>query len=202
MLADAELEPLVLADGRTIDPATGKVIKATSNTSKFVEVPSPVEAQELVVRARKSVADLPVAPEQLTGVGLVAFYTLFGLDDNSISIAVGGRLTVEQIKNVRKLEVYKDFMKEARTSMLSADQESVREVLSKKSMQAATRIADLIDSENDVLSFKASQDLLDRTGHRPADVVEHRHMMENSLVIEVVKRDSKSDLPTIDAEII
>lgn len=200
MLAD-DLEPLVLADGRKIDPATGKVIKE-QRSSAFVEVPAPSVAQDIVVRARKSVADLPAAPEQMTGVGLVAFYTLFGLDDVSISIAIGNRLTVDQIKNVRKLEVYKQFMDEARTSLLAAEQDSVREVLTKHSMKAAERIVTLSDSDNDVLSFKASQDILDRTGHRPADIVEHRHSMENALNIVFIKRDANEQLPFIDAEIV
>lgn len=199
MFAD-DLEPLILADGRKIDPATGKVIKE-QQTSKFVEVPAPSVAQDLVIRARKSVADLPAAPEQMTGVGLVAFYTLFGLDDVSISIAVGNRLTVEQVKNVRKLEVYKQFMDEAKTSLIAAEQNSVREVLTKHSMQAAKKIATLADSDNDVLSFKASQDILDRTGHRPADIVEHRHTMENSLNIVVIKRDANETMPVIDVEL-
>jgi hypothetical protein len=45
--------------------------------------------------------------------------------------------------------------------------------------------------------MSAARDILDRSGHRPADVVEHRHRMDGGLVIEVVRRDAVS-VPTID----
>jgi hypothetical protein len=198
MLAEA-LEPLVLADGRVIDPATGKVMK-TGNTTKMVEVPRNSEAQQLVVRARKSVADLPAPPEALGGVALVAFYTLFGLDDVSISIATQNRLTIDQIKRIRTLEVYQQFMTEAKDSLLSAEKESVQAVLAKHSMAAAEKIATLADSENDVLAFKASQDILDRTGNRPVDVVEHRHRMEDALQVVFIKREAIENIPTVEVE--
>jgi hypothetical protein len=49
-----------------------------------------------------------------------------------------------------------------------------------------------------VLAFKASQDILDRAGHRPADVIEHRHRMEDSLNIVITKRDETKQLPTLE----
>jgi hypothetical protein len=69
-------EPLTLADGTVIGP-DGRALK--NHTPKFTVVPSPSEAQRLVARTRKTVADLPLPPSQLSGVALVAFYTLFSL---------------------------------------------------------------------------------------------------------------------------
>jgi hypothetical protein len=45
----------------------------------------------------------------------------------------------------------------------------------------------------------AAKDVLDRSGHRPSDVVEHRHRMDGGLVIEIVKRDG-AQMPVIDME--
>jgi hypothetical protein len=44
----------------------------------------------------------------------------------------------------------------------------------------------------------AARDILDRSGHRPSDVVEHRHRMDGGLVIEIVRRDAV--LPIIDMD--
>jgi hypothetical protein len=196
MLAEGD-EPLILADGTKINPSTGEVIK-DKKQSRFVEVPSPSAAQALVVRSRKSIADLPVPPKQLTGVALVAFYTLFGLSDSDISVALDGVLTVEQIKNIRKLEPYTAFMENAKTNIIETSTDQVRELFQKQAINAASKIIELADGENDVLSFKASQDILDRAGHRPADVVEHRHRMEDSLNIVITRRDATESIPTVD----
>jgi hypothetical protein len=53
-------------------------------------------------------------------------------------------------------------------------------------------------SDNDVLSFKASQDILDRAGHRPADIVEHRHKLEDALHIVIEHKDDGKSVPMID----
>jgi hypothetical protein len=189
-------EPLVLADGTKIDPSTGKVIK---EKAEWVEVPHPSAAQELVVRARRSVSDLPAPPQQLTGVALVAFYTLFGLSDQDIAIALDARLSVDQVRNIRQLDAYRDFMESAKTSIIDNTADKVRDVFQTHAIGAAHKVIQHAQSDDGVLSFKASQDILDRAGHRPADVVEHRHRMEDALHIVVTKRDGSETLPVVDA---
>jgi hypothetical protein len=190
-------EPLVLADGTMIDPSTGKRVRTDS---VWTEVPKPSEAQAIVVRARKSVNELPMPPQQMNGVALVAFYTLFGLSDTDIAIALDGKLTEEQVANIRKLSVYKDFMASAKTNLLETANEQVRDLLQQHAMVAAKQVIEHAKSENDVLSFKASQDILDRAGHRPADIVEHRHKLEDALHIVVEHKDDNSQVPVIDIE--
>jgi len=197
-LAEAD-EPLVLADGTKIDPNSGKVIK--ENTAKFVAVPSPSEAQALIVRTRRTVADLPLPPAQMSAVGMVAFYTLFGLNDNDISVALEGRLTVEQVKNVKTLDAYNEFMANAKANIVETETNEVRDIFQRHAKHAAHKIIDIVNSadEDSVLGFKAAQDVLDRAGHRPADIVEHRHSMEDALHIIVTKRSGDS-VPVIDLE--
>lgn len=191
-------EPLVLADGTKINPENGRVIK--DRVAKFVSVPSPSEAQRIVAKTRKTVADLPLPPQNLSGVALVAFYTLFGLNDQDISIALDGKLTVEQIENIRSLTPYTEFMQTAKENILNTQQDTVREVFQQHADAAAHRIVSFVtdDDTNEVLAFKASQDILDRAGHRPADVVEHRHKMEDSLNIVITRRDENEKVPIID----
>lgn len=197
MLAESDLEPLILADGTKIDPTTGKAIKEKKAQS-FVEVPSGIDAQQLVARTRKTVAELPLPPEQLSGVALVAFYTLFGLPDAEIAIATNSRLSIPQIKQIRELDAYKDFMTTAKDNILNTAVDQVREKFQKHAINAANKVIELAQSENEVLAFKASQDVLDRSGHRPADVVEHRHKMEDALNIVFIHKNEGQEVPTID----
>lgn len=190
-----EDEPLVLADGTKID-SSGRVIK--DKPAAFVSIPNPAEAQRIVARTRRTVADLPVPPAQLSGVALVAFYTLFGMTDGDISIALDGRLTVPQITNIREQDAYKEFMVSAKENILHSDTVTVRDMFEEQAKNAARKIIELADSDNEVMALTASKDVLDRAGHRPADIVEHRHKMDDVLNIVVTKRDEANVLPVID----
>jgi hypothetical protein len=191
-------EPLQLADGTQIDCGTGKVIR--HDAGKFVSVPSPSEAQRIIARTKMTVAELPLPPKQLSAVALVAFYTLYGLSDRDISIALEGKLTEDQIEHVRKLDAYTEFMATAKQNMLHTETETVRELFEQHAPIAAKKIINLAQSDAEVLAFKASQDVLDRAGHRPVDIVEHRHKMEDALNIVYIKKDETIPVPTIDVE--
>lgn len=196
-VAQDQDEFLRLADGTLIGP-DGKVVRDPNAPSPWTEVPSPSQAQQIVVRARKSVNELPLPPAKMSAVGLVAFYTLFGLGDTDIAIALEGRLTEVQIDNIRKTSAYNDFMKQAKASFMEAEQENVREIFADHAAGAAKQIIEHAKSDNDVLSFKASQDILDRAGHRPADIIEHRHKLEDALHIIIETKDGANDVPMID----
>lgn len=191
-------EPLQLADGTEIDCTTGKVIK--HDAGKFVSVPNASEAQRIIARTKMTVAELPLPPKQLSAVAMVAFYTLYGLSDRDISIALDNRLSEDQIKHIRKLDAYSEFMEIAKKNMLHTEAETVRELFEQHAPKAAQKIIGLAESDVEVLAFKASQDILDRAGHRPADIVEHRHKMEDALHIVVTRKDETTPVPTIDID--
>lgn len=197
MLADAA-EPLRLADGRLIDPATGKVLKE-KRVATFVEIPSASEAQEIVAKSRKSIADLPVAPQQMNALSLVCFYTMWGLSPQDIAIQAG--CTVDQVKAIKKLPEYLKLHEDIFKSVMETEATDVRGFFQQQAKAAAATIVNMMDEEG-ALGLTAAKDVLDRAGHRPADVVEHRHRMDNALVIEYIKKDATSEsiLPSIEAE--
>lgn len=199
-LADND-EPLVLADGTKIDPTTGRVIRDPSPA--YVAVPSPSEAQQLVTRVRRTVADLPLPPNQMSAVGMVAFYALFGLSEHDTSLALNGKLSVEQIQEIKTLDAYSEFMDNAKTNILETETNVVRDMFQRHAVNAAQKVITLAETaESEVLSFKAAQDVLDRAGHRPADIVEHRHTMEDALHVVITKRDETKEIPTIDGVVL
>lgn len=195
MLAASELEPLILADGTRIDPTTGKAIKEKRSTQRFVEIPSASEAQEIVARTRRSIAEMPMPPQQMNTVSLVLFYTLWGLSKQDVAVAVG--ISLAQVKNIMELAQYKQISADLQKNILQQEATDIRAFFQKNAMFAAEGIVDAA-AEEGVLGFKAKQDILDRAGFRPADVVEHKHSMESSLKIEYIRKEAPADVPVIE----
>lgn len=196
MLAN-ELEPLILADGTKINPSTGKVIKDKS-VSSVIEIPAPTEAQRIVANTRRTIADMPLPSRQMNGVSLVCFYTMWGLTTQEIAIQLG--ISISQVDSIRELPEYIQLQDDIKKSILEHDSTDLRNFFTQKSRSAANKIVTIMDEDEGALGFAAAKDILDRAGHRPADIVEHRHKMEDSLKIQIIQKKDVSDLPLIDAE--
>lgn len=183
-------EPLVLADGTKIDPASGVPVPVVD----FVEVPTLTELQERVTNTRRRLSDLPVPPRQLNTISVILFYKTLGVTDEDIAGATG--LTLEQVGSVAMSDVYAELKAEFVDSLIRNDLDNVRNLFVLNSKAAAAKSIGLINSSSEEIALRAAKDVLDRAGHRPADVVEHRHLVEGGLIIEHV--DKKKPTPEID----
>ena len=189
--------PFVLADGTKINPQNGKVVRDSTARGGFVEIPSAGEAQAIVARTRRSVAELPVVGAGMNALSLVLLYSMWGLSDQDIAIQIN--VTIDQVKNIKKLEEYKKLSNDILTNVLEYEANDIRTFFQQNAKGAATKIVELATQEDGALGFKASQDILDRAGFRPADVHEHRIKMD-ALQIEVIRKDEKPDIPAIEAD--
>lgn len=197
MLADA-YEPLILADGTKIDPSNGKVIR--ENKFSFTEIPSASQAVAIVAKAKRSVAELPLPPQKMNAVSLVLFYSMWGLADNDIAITVG--ISRDQVKNIKALPEYLSASQDIQQSILQHETNEVRDIFQKHARGAAQKIIEIAANadEDSPLGFAAAKDVLDRAGHRPADVVLHKHGLDDSLKIVYIKQQPSETIP--DASII
>ena len=186
-------EPLRLADGSLVFP--GGRVERTGAGEQFVEIPTNREAQRVIVAARRKVSDLPEVPKTMNAIGAVLSYSLFGLDDEEIAIATG--FTVAQIGRIKVSDPYTQMHDAVVRTVLDSETDVVRELLTKNAKAAATVMVDALQSGARSDRMAAAKDILDRSGHRPADVVEHRHRVDGGFVIEYVKREER-DIPTID----
>ena len=186
-------EPLVLADGTKINPLDGKILK----DNILVEVPNTREIQRDIVAARKRIADLPLPPEQMNTLSLVMAYSVFGLSDKDIGNVLS--LSQEQIHNIKMNNVYNELQQNLVQSIIHSDTTEVRDLFVLNSKTSAQLFVDTVnDSEMGIgTRLSAANNILDRAGHRPADIVEHRHKVEGGLRIEYVKKEEQ-DIPTID----
>lgn len=190
-------EPMVLHDGSQLMP-DGRVIKPGKATSvSFTPVPVRHEAQQIVARTRRRLADLPAVPKATNAVAVVLTYTLLGLNDEDIAIAMS--LTIPQVANIRATEAYREVQRSVVTAIQEHDTDDIRSVIAQKSRTAVEKIGALMENaEDEAVQFRAAQDMLDRAGHRPADVVEHRHAVMGGLVIEVVDKTANAHIPEIE----
>ena len=186
-------EPLVLADGTKINPLDGKILK----DDILVEVPNTREIQRDIVAARKRIADLPLPTEQMNTLSLVMAYSVFGLSDKDIGNVLS--LSQDQIHNIKMNNAYNELQQNLVQSIIHSDTTEVRDLFVLNSKTSAQLFVDTVnDSEMGIgTRLSAANNILDRAGHRPADIVEHRHKVEGGLRIEYVKKEEQ-DIPTID----
>lgn len=193
-LVDDPDAPLRLADGSLVYNG-GRVVRPSDNPGGMVEIPTHREAQRIVTATRRKMADLPEVPRTMNAVGVVLSYTLFGLDDEEIAIATG--FTVDQVGRIKMGDPYTQMHETIVRTVLDSETDVVRDVLAKNATRAASVMVDALDAGSRGDRMAAARDILDRSGHRPADVVEHRHRVDGGLVIEYVRR-GVTDAPIID----
>jgi hypothetical protein len=176
----------------------GRVDGGVGSAAAFVEIPTHREAQRIVTQTRRKLSDLPEVPKTMNAVGIVLAYTLFGLDDEEIAIAT--KLTVDQVGRLKCSDPYTQMYDGVVRTVIDSETDVVRELLAKNAKDAAKVVVDSMHNGTRADRMVAARDILDRSGHRPADVVEHRHRVDGGLVIEYVKRDAGVGVPTIDME--
>lgn len=187
--------PLRLADGRLVMPDGS--VQSASPSQAFIEVPTGEEAVRIVTAARRKLSELPEVPRTMNAISVVLSYTLFGLDDEEIAIATN--LSVEQIGRIKVGDAYTQMHDAVVRTVLDSETNVVRELFTKNARNAAQVMVRAMDEGTRADRMAAARDILDRSGHRPSDVVEHRHRMDGGLVIEIVRRNG-AEMPVIDME--
>jgi hypothetical protein len=194
------VDTITLADGTKISTKNGKKVKDDSSpTPGFVRVPTNAEAVRAVTTVRMRIADLPLPPRQMNIVSVVLTYSMVGMLNYDIAIATG--LSEEQVQQIKMSQAYNILGEQLQKSIAEQDMEDVRNVIKQHAHRAVNKIVEVIEDGDDKNALKAAQDILDRAGHRPADVVHHMHSVEGGLKIEYIEKKDERSLPTIDLEV-
>lgn len=191
---------ITLADGTVISTRTGRPVRSDAATPPgYIAVPTNAEAVREVVRVRRRLADLPEPPQRMNVISCVAAYYLYGLDDVEIAHAIG--CTLGQVGVLKTTQAFTELVEAMQRSIVETQQDDVRAMLNAGARQAADTVMEMLASNDDKVALIAAKDVLDRAGHRPVDVVEHRHRVEGGLVIEYVKRgEHDADVPALDLQ--
>ncbi len=186
-IADAD-NVIILADGTRILPdgrIDGEIVTPVKRLPKIARNEHLTD-KPFFVRQRKFIGDLPAPPKTMNAINVVLMYTMYGLGDDQIAEATG--LRGGQVADLRNSEAYMQMQNAMVKAVAECEQGSVRSIISQYAIDAAHKIGELVNSESAAVSLHASKDILDRAGHRPADVVHHNMTMDQTLRIEVVSK--------------
>lgn len=204
-MTELPLQLIKLEDGTYIDPSTREPIALFKKEVAAKDAPpepddvedDDVVEQGIVPLHRRSIMDLKLTAAQMAVVNNVLVYTLWGLPEDEIAMQCG--CSVHHVAVVRDLDEYKRMFDALVEGMRAHLASTVQGLLHEAAPKAAKGIIRNLKNKSQDIRIAAQKDILDRTGHRPADRVEHTHQFLNGseLTIRVIKQDDKS-LPSMD----
>lgn len=199
-----------LADGTLIDPLTRQPVSVSTadadDDAPSVDdvddgaAPHPQAASTIVPLARRSILDLTLNAQQMAVVNNVLVYTLWGLPDDEIAMQC--KCTVGDVHTVRELREYTTMRDALLDGMRASYIASAHGVLSEHAVTAAKTVVSQLRSGSNRMKFDAARDILDRSGHRPADhssvSINLNKGSDDQLVIRVVREQDRPTIPTLD----
>lgn len=166
--------------------------------TRYVAVPSDGEAVRQITHTRRQLAELPDIPKNMSPIGVVVAYELFGLSDQDIAIATG--LTVMQVRHIMDLEAYDAFKRSIVESIEEQEGDTVKAIFVEKAKTAALGIVETMGSPDRKIAFDAKKEVLDRSGNTVKQISEHVHKEEATLNIVYVNASSPDQMPTVDVD--
>jgi hypothetical protein len=189
----APIQEIELADGTRISTASGKIIRDRAETPNKDSLPASTYNH---VPTTNRLEDFSVEPKKLNGVAAALCYSLIGLPQQEIIKALG--ITQSQFDTVVGSSVYTQLRDKLAESILDMNSEDMRLRFAAMSKGAVDKVYEVMNNAEDDIALRAAQDVLDRAGYRPADIVQHRISVAGGLKIEFIKRESSKDLPTLE----
>jgi hypothetical protein len=197
-----------LADGTLIDPQSRQPVSSSPrrdelSPSDSVIEDGGVEDQDLgtvVPLSRRSLLDLTLNAQQMAVVNNVLVYTLWGLPDDEIAIQCN--CTTDDVAVVRDLDEYAKMRDALIGGVRATYTATAHGVISKSAVAAANVVVSGLRSSSKRMAFDAARDILDRSGHRPADhasiSINLNKGTDDQLVIRVVREADRPKIPTLD----
>lgn len=183
---------IVLPNGtivQKITPTNQQVVKKIKSNSQL---------QEEEARIRHRIDELPIQDSKMNTISVVLCYYMYGLSLHDISIIT--KLPIEQVQNIVMLPAFSEMMQNVTKSIIENDTNNVRDYIAQQSKKAANKITEIMETAPAKYALAAAQDILDRSGQRPVDVIEHINKLDGELRIVHITKDEKAINEIQDAE--
>lgn len=164
-------------------------IKPT-NSLPVTKIKTNTQLQEEDARVRHKIDELPLQDGKMNSISVVLCYYMFGLSIRDIAIIT--KFTEEQVQNIIMLPAFNEMMNKVSKSIIENDTNSVRDYIQNQTKKAAQKVMEIMETAPAKYALAAAQDILDRGGHRPVDIVEHVNKMEGELRIVHITKDEKA----------
>lgn len=193
-------KPLVLPNGSVITnqgDGGSEVMTADEHAEHLATDDALEEMDEKpnihIHRYERTLADVHADAKEMNIAMIVCAYTMWGLD----SYAIGRQLNIreELVEQVKQSDVYSRVYEELFEAARHIDASTVHGFLQGSALKAARTVVKGLKSRSEDVKLSSAKDILDRSGFRPVDRVEHTHRFEDELRIRYV---SDNPLPTID----
>lgn len=169
------MSDIALSDGTILAP-DGKVVVAKR------------ERNDLIVTARRK----EEFPKNGKLYSVICALELWGMPPPDIAEVLGVNLAT--VESVITTDPYQGFRSDLIEGVMNAETGNIRHIFMSRAADAAQGIVSLINSDIPEVRMFAQKETLDRAGFRPADIVEHRHTMENALQIVHIREDEKKSI--------
>lgn len=136
-------------------------------------------------RVKRTLADLDHNVKQQNAVMLILSYEFWGLEDHAIARVI--RTDAAVIERIRSSDLYIRVRQELVEAFTYAQASTVHGYLSQNAKSAAKTVVGMLKAKSADHRMSAAKDILDRTGFRPVDRVEHSHRFEDELRIKYVE---------------
>lgn len=182
---------LTLPDG-TMILANGKAIKPKEVESDVAkvgrEISSGRNAVRTLERMHRKLGDLPDLPNKMNPIAAIITYSAVGLHDQDIAQALGA--SVEQIAIIKDSEAYKQLESMFDQTVFEDERRNAKHIVSRASSTAASKMVELVDSNDENIALTASRDVLKLSG---ITTEEESSKRQGALKIVITRKGEKDD---------
>lgn len=195
-------EAFTLPDGTKVlpepDSSGSKVLSAVEQetAAELKEVVEEPFTNEFADTYKRTLADVNVEPKRMNATMLVVSFSMWGLDNYAIASLLG--TTVEAIEVVKNTELFDELHTQMVEAVRYAETSSIHGYLAHRAMDAARVVGSMLKDKDHDRRLSAAKDILDRSGFRPVDRVEHSHKFDDELRIVHIQEQA---VPTIDVSL-
>jgi hypothetical protein len=156
---------LTLQDGSVV-LNNGKVLKPMEAKQPAVEMSREIksgrEAAVILEKQSRKLGDLPDVPEKMNAFCAVITYSMLGLSDADIAVAL--KTSEQNVKKLKDLDAYQQLVQMFDTTVFEDNKRAANHMLAKASERATRRMIEGIDSQREDIAIVAARDVMKLAG--------------------------------------
>ena len=126
------------------------------------EIKSGREAADILEKQSRKLGDLPDVPEKMNAFCAVITYSMLGLSDADIAIAL--KTSEQNVKKLKDLDAYQQLVAMFDTTVFEENKRAANHMLAQAATRATQRMINGIDSAREDIAIVAARDVMKAAG--------------------------------------